>query len=269
MTVRASGVPDDPEYDRELGPIYGTFGDLAPIDRSDIALLAEHLTIVLGVRSGPAWSLTTEGWSARAEYRLFNPGPSAQVRFAVPLAWDQYALGSPFGRATSDPDDERSAEALLGASAIRLTIGGKTVPCELSWNATLSPNVVAAGLDNAFEGKCVAPLTIPSGESTLVLEYPAGFSMLAWQDSVRLRYALWPAGSWRGPVRELFVTVELGDQAPLAKVVSPPGAVLRDGRVEWKLRNVDLTRAGAIVIDLPPRKLGRDGWIRLEWSGAG
>jgi hypothetical protein len=39
-----------------------------------------------------------------------------------------------------------------------------------------------------------------------------------WRDALRIHYALWPAGYWRGPVRELSVAVELGAKAPLASM---------------------------------------------------
>jgi len=241
----ANGMP------AESVPLRGVHGGIVPLETSGVELVAERLRIEVGERV-----------TARAEYTLRNPGPPRTLLYAVPLAYEGFHFqGQGLAR---ERLGEMEDELALGVSEIKITIGGKLVPCEVrpERRVRYSP---AADLRDAVEAWCVARITVPNGEGiSLLLESPLGVAL--YRSIGRFTYALWPAGHWSGPVRKVDIELDLGPYADVDRVVSPAGGV-REGRwVRWRYRDVDLKALGSVVIETPIG--GLEPWRFSRWLRA-
>jgi len=132
-------------------------------------------------------------------------------------------------------------------------------------------------VSEAFEVEtwCVATVVLPRGTSVpLTLTYRGALEHWSdWEDwkenqyhryprlhsfAARfLRYALFPAGFWGGPVKRLTITVDPGIYGGLLEARQPGGFRLDDGRLIWELTEVDLKRTPALVMRLDPRPVLR------------
>jgi hypothetical protein len=223
VIARPNGAPI------EESPAYAAHGGITPVAESDIAVVSEDLTITLRDEQLP---------TASARYVLRNPGAARRILFGVPLEYPRNWF--------DDPDDPAVAE---GIRDIRITLGVKTLGCELKRGATRRNGNV--------EGWCIAPLEIPAGEVSLGLDYTLSWSGSGWPGtptaSVDVRYPLWPASHWKGPVQRLSIRVEMGAQAPAALVVSPPGATADGHGFSWAFANADLRILREVLVKLPYR----------------
>lgn len=199
---------------------------IAPRQENDIRLVEEKLDIRL--------LDDFNHYRVVARYRLDNPKAARAIQYGVPINWEGR---KPIGEA---------------AKGVNITLNGQKHGCRPT---EVSERVVKPEEDEG-EGPtgtawCVADLTIPTGsQNELVLEYTGEFEYVDWETSKsaltsfedrKLRYELWPAGYWRGPVEQLDVRIDLGPYAGLVKLHNLPGAMTGDGKQLTKtFRNLDL-----------------------------
>jgi hypothetical protein len=209
---------------------------MVPMEMSDVRLVSEQLHI----------AVAGYGWEARAIYELANDGPGRVVKFGVPMAWNPDDVSSRIGGESIEE----------GARRIKIEINGVRVPCVMSVGERVEFSRRSWSTDQV-EGWCVAEIALPAGRrSILSLGYPGGirdWGEPAYIMASRVVYWLEPAGYWRGPVERLFIEVDVrggGDRTAWTRVVSPPGAELRNGKFVWEFRNVDIKRLGAVLVDV-------------------
>jgi hypothetical protein len=157
-------------------------GGVTPKQNSQVALISEDLHI----------QASAKFYSVSALYILRNPGPALEVLYGVPL---NVTLDSP--------------DAAIVAKGIQLRVGETQYRCGLEKDADA----------NVSRSWCTVKIAIPAGERIpLLLEYNASYADRWVQgDGERggphpqyLEYMLFPAGSWKGPVRRVTITVDPG-----------------------------------------------------------
>ncbi len=219
-------------------------GGISPITNSDISLTSERLNLVV--------EDDARHFRAHACYMLSNPKRAQTVKYGVPLLWST----DPFGQAV---DTAPSKGAIAAARSIKIRVGGKDHSCTIQGESKALP-------DNAAlrRGWCVAEVTVPKGDVvSLLLTYRGELlfedaeyskSALTSFDYRRLRYELFPAGHWAGKARRVSISVDLGRFAGLAVFgehgTRPAPSKKSAARLEWDLRDVDLTAVDALEVHI-------------------
>jgi hypothetical protein len=219
-------------------------GGIAPTTSTDISLTSERLTLVV--------EDDARHFRARACYMLSNPKQAQTVKYGVPLLWST----DPFGEEVDTKPGESAAAA---AKSIKIRVGGKDHSCTIEGESEVFPNNGALR-----RGWCVADVTIPKGDVvSLLLTYRGELlfedlefskSALTMFDARRLHYELFPAGHWAGKARRVSISVDLGRFAGLAVFgkdgTRPAPSKKSAARLEWDLRDVDLTKIGALEVHI-------------------
>ena len=219
-------------------------GGIGPIANTDIALVSERLNLVV--------EDDARHFRARACYMLSNPKQAQTVKYGVPLLWST----DPYGE---KPTTAPSKEAIAAAKSIKIRVGGKDHSCTIQGESTAVADNMALR-----RGWCVADVAIPRGDIvSLLLTYrgemlfeDAEFSKsaLTMFDYRRLRYELFPAGHWAGKARQVSISVDLGRFAGLARFgadgTRPAPSKKSAARLEWDLRDVDLTTVDALEVHI-------------------
>jgi hypothetical protein len=234
------------------GPVAWTqgtpVGGIGPRRVTDIRLVGEELRLRI---------TDLDHYAVTARYKLDNPGPERTVTYGVPVA--HVPLGRDRGSVTRKAALADSVHLHIGDQSFRCEVTdvarGPYLDDEARLSADESPKYFDAG-----DGWCVTNLAIPAGMHELVLEYTGELefedieyskSALRYFSHRTLRYQLWPAGYWRGPVDKFSVTVDLGPYAGHDVQHSlPEGAVDSGTRLRWEGAGIDLTRMRELRMEL-------------------
>lgn len=223
-------------------------GGIEPRQSSRIELVEEALELKL--------LPDREHYEVRAEYTLRNPDVARAVDYGVPIAWtdeDGEAIGMPRKKF-------RAQEGRKAAQSVRIRQKDKVSTCRYEPAVASSDQI----------GWCVTALTVPAGESKLVLEYTGELqftdteysSSALTQFSPRvLQYPLFPAGFWKGTPRVVKVRVDPGPYG----VSQKPDFAKLDGKLwTWEWKGPDLKNLKSIQLELNPR--GQEARQLAEWN---
>lgn len=237
------------------GPTVGE--GIAPLERTDIALVSEDLVIEL--------EPDARHYRVRARYLLSNPDRAKTVLFGVPV----FTVNALLTDSEMRPRRPRSL-ARLGRT-VEITAGGRRTGCRLGKPA--APPLVPApppSDDDPYswhrpDGWCVARVEIPSGtEVPLELRYrgelefedgEVSSSSLYNYNERQLWYDFSAAGYWAGRVRQVKVTLRLGELSGSAVQASPPPERTQSGELTWTMTDLDLKTVKPLSISINPHRI--------------
>lgn len=254
-TALANGGPDDWTHPTAVG-------SARPSSQVRTRLVSEDLTVTMGD--------DYDAIHSRAVYRLHNPGGPEEVRYAVPRLDELY----PEEGSWNTPDGKASVKLTLGGRALPCTDRAlaKPIPVPYEHKKLVNPDVLENPPDEpvwdvqttTFQvgTVCEATFTVPEGDSELVLEVveePLHFSWSTSKDKHpgisdrRWMWMLAPAGSWSGRVEHVSIDVDLGPYAQTA-TVHGSGWSSEGSHRRKRLTDVDLATQKALAIDLGVRE---------------
>lgn len=234
------------------GPVAWTgvtpVGAVGLVQDSDIALHSENLKIEV---------TDFNTYKVQATYELQNDGAAKKILFGVPLTWPKT---DPDG-ADVDKGATKRAEKIAGG--ISLKLNGRTIACTPSPARTIpikDSELMAGPEDSDYKinSWCVATLPFEEkAKASLVLEYAAQFF---YQDMVftksaqtefgerELLYLFYPAGYWKGPVKTVNITVDMGPYTSFKKGQGPDGERVNDRTITWSLSDVDFRKLSKLEL---------------------
>ena len=220
----------------------GATGHLVPQRKTPIALESELLEVLLGGETA----------DVNVQYQIANRGGADHVTYGFPI--------DSLGYANTLKD--------TGVTNYRIADGGETLDVRKVVHEIANTASFGIGAEVEFEGQSsvrdwyFSELKFARGErKTLGVTYrqtifgsKSGTSKsFRWARSKNtFRYTFRPAQTWGdGRVPALRIELNVRDlraqQVPLT-VVSPPGAVERDGVFVWDLKDVDLHKIPDLVV---------------------
>lgn len=244
---------DPPHYVDHSG-----YGGLAPVSDMGVRLRSGNvsLSLVNDLQNG-------RFYRAKASYVLENPGPARTVTFGVPMEFQSDNFMELTQRGKELPEEIRRSVA----KEVRITFEGRAVPCSPRLVEAVGSSRYAHTGNGTTLGTCVFELHLPSQRKLRLELELTGFVRILAGTAAQVGFWLSPAGHWAGPVERFRITADIGGYAPLAKVVSPPGAKVAATTVSWDLKGVVLGKDDAVKIQFPA---GWDefpegyGWVRTS-----
>jgi len=234
------------------------YGGIAPLQNEGVLLRSGivALSFVNDLQNG-------QYYRAASTYVLENSGPERTVAFGVPMEFyfqDSPALGAAGKRPSQEALDRM-------AKRISIEFEGRAVACHPRFDEAVGPGRYAHTGGGTVLGTCVVDLRLPSRKRLSLKVKTTAFVRLFGSSSAQLGYWLAPSGNWAGPTDRLQITAEVGGYAPIANVVSPPGARVAASTLSWDLRDIRVGRSDAVKIQFPPGwdEFGEGyGWVRTR-----
>jgi hypothetical protein len=232
---------------------------VAPLERTDIALVAEDLVIDL--------EPDARHYRVRARYLLGNPGGAKSVLFGVPFFQaDALALRRDTPAPERGPGEGWVSQAQAMAT-VEITTGGQRTGCRPGKppRRVERPEGDTAAPLPAPDAWCVARVAIAGGDEVpLELRYRGELEFVDGEVSSSaiynygertLRYDFSAAGYWAGRPREVKVALRLGALAGAPVQSDPPADHATAEELRWSFRDVDLRVAKPLAVLVSPVRL--------------
>jgi len=153
------------------------------------------------------------------------------------------------------------------AKSIHIRLKNKRYPCKIRTYPKKMERALPISIPSAWYTRsnkfriahiCMVRLPLPNSKQfTLDLQYTGELihsdsmtnkSTYVYYSSRVLYYPLFPAGYWKGKVRQLKVTLDLGWFAGCKNSILPAGSRQKGSQLSWNLKQVDLKRTRSLKL---------------------